>query len=109
MSEIKELQKVIRDGKVAVLYSPGYGAGWYTWSGHQELLFHPKLVEMVEANRQNEITEEWILENIGLADVYTGGASDLQICWLPVGTAFRVDEYDGSESIQTHDDLTTIA
>ena len=26
------MQKVIRDGKVAVLYSPGYGAGWYTWS-----------------------------------------------------------------------------
>ena len=26
------MEKVIRDGKVAVLYSPGYGAGWsYSW------------------------------------------------------------------------------
>ena len=24
------MEKVIRDGKVAVLYSPGYGAGWTT-------------------------------------------------------------------------------
>ena len=26
------MDKVIRDGKVAVLYSPGFGAGWSTWS-----------------------------------------------------------------------------
>lgn len=44
-----ELQKVIRDSKVAVLYSPGFGAGWYSWNTkHPQLLFHPKLVEMVE-------------------------------------------------------------
>jgi len=24
------VEKLIRDGKVAVLYSPGYGAGWST-------------------------------------------------------------------------------
>jgi hypothetical protein len=29
------MEKVIRDGKVAVLYSPGYGAGWYSWNRDQ--------------------------------------------------------------------------
>lgn len=26
------MDKIERDGKVAVLYSPGYGAGWSTWA-----------------------------------------------------------------------------
>lgn len=41
------MEKVINNGEVAVLYSPGYGAGWYTWGAPLELVFHPKIVEMV--------------------------------------------------------------
>jgi hypothetical protein len=26
------MNKLIRDGMVAVLYSPDYGSGWYTWN-----------------------------------------------------------------------------
>ena len=50
------MEKVIRNGQVAVLYSAGFGAGWYSWNDKKELLFHPKLVEMVENNKQSEIT-----------------------------------------------------
>jgi hypothetical protein len=103
------MEKVIRDGNVAVLYSPGYGAGWYSWnSEHKELLFHPKLVEMVEAGRNAEITDNWLKENLG-PDFYAGGAKDLRIAWLPEGTAFEINEYDGSESIRTLDDLYLVA
>ena len=102
-------QKVIRDGEVAVLISPGYGAGWYSWNTeHKQLLFHPKLVEMVEQKRQKEINEEWVKENLGI-DIYAGGADGLTICWLPIGTAFEVDEYDGSESLRTLSDLVIVA
>jgi len=53
------MKKVIRDGKVAVLISHGFGAGWYSWNTeYQQLLFHPKLVEMVEQNRNDEIDDE---------------------------------------------------
>lgn len=52
------MEKVIRDVKVAVLISQGFGAGWYSWHSKQELLFHPKIVELVEQNRKNEITEK---------------------------------------------------
>jgi hypothetical protein len=103
------MDKVIRNGKVAVLISPGYGAGWYTWSHHKELLFHPKLVAMVEANKQSEITDQWIARELGLNDVYCGGAEDLEIIWLHEGTAFEVEEYDGSESIRTIANLTLVA
>lgn len=105
---MKELKKVIRDGKVAVLVSRGFGAGWYSWNSDPNLLFHPKLVEMVESGRKSEIDNEWMKENIGI-DIYCGGADDLEIEWLPQGTAFCIEEYDGAESIRTLDDLTLIA
>ena len=103
------MEKVIRNGKVAVLYSPGFGAGWHSWNERKELLFHPKLVEMVENNKQSKITEQWIKENLGIDNAYCGGAADLQIKWLDEGTAFIINEYDGSESIQTLENLTLIA
>lgn len=104
------MEKVIRDGKVAVIFSPGFGAGWYSWNTEsQQLLFSPKLVEMVEQGRNDEIDEDWVKENLGIENVYCGGAGDLKIRWLPIGTAFEVDEYDGSESLRTIADLVLFA
>lgn len=103
------MEKVIRNGKVAVLYSPGFGAGWYTWNENKQLLFHPKLVELVERKNNTTITKEWCSENLGVDDVYCGGASNLTIEWITEGTAFKIDEYDGSEYITTLGDITLIA
>lgn len=107
--QIIKMEKVIRDGKVAVLISHGFGAGWYSWNTeHQQLLFHPKLVEMVEQGRNKEIDEDWVQENLGI-DIYTGGSDGLSVYWLPIGTAFQVEEYDGAESLRTIDDLCIVA
>lgn len=104
------MEKVIRDGKVAVLISHGFGAGWYSWNRNEQLLlFSPKIVEMVEQGKADQIDEDWVKENLGIEDVYCGGASDLKIHWLPVGTSFRVEEYDGSEYLLTMDDLCIVA
>lgn len=95
------MEKVIRNGMVAILYSPGYGAGWYSWNTkYKELLFHPKLVEMVENGRRDELTDEWIKDNLGI-DIYASGARKLEIEWIPEGSNFTIDEYDGSESVNT--------
>lgn len=103
------MEKVVRNGKVAVLVSEGFGAGWYSWNtGHKELLFHPKLVEMVEQGRNEEITEEWVEENLGI-DIFAGGADGLYIHWLPVGTKFHISEYDGAECVELIDSITIIA
>lgn len=105
------MDKVIRDGKVAVLISEGYGAGFYTWAhgpNKQALLFHPKLVEFVEQGRFDEITKELCEEIVG-GYAYVAGAHDLVIHWLPVGTRFTVTEFDGAEEIVTIDDLPITA
>ena len=104
------MEKVVRNGEVAVLYSPGFGAGWYSWNtDHKELLFHPKIVELVEAGRQKEIDEEWLEENLGIKNVYCGGAYSLRIEWLPEGTHFDIHEYDGAESVTTFEHIRLIA
>jgi hypothetical protein len=96
--------RVIKKGKVAVAYSPSFGAGWTTWNKKINP-FEPKVIELILANRQSEINDVWVKENLGV-DAYTGGTSDLVIAWLPIGTIFRIEEYDGAESICTVEDLT---
>ena len=93
------MEKVIRDGKVAVLYSPGYGAGWYSWNwNHPECVFDPNVVAMVEAGQYDQI-EAYCKTAYG-TELFPGGAEQLKIEWIPVGTKFRIDEYDGYESIE---------
>jgi len=92
------MNKVIREGKVAVLYSPGYGAGWYSWNKkYPECLFDPNIVAMVEAGQHDQIEAYCKTAH---PDLYCGGAKKLQIEWIPVGTKFRMDEYDGYEAIE---------
>ena len=91
--------RVVRAGFVAVLYSPGYGAGWYSWHRKEELLFDPNIVHMVLEDRHDDI-EDYVL---GLypndVEPYMGGADDLTVEWVPLGEKFRIDEYDGAESV----------
>lgn len=92
------MDRVIRDGRVAVLYSPGYGAGWSTWADKglcERLLFDPVVVDWVEAGKVGEVPTDHFNDEY----LYTGGADDLTIRWVPVGTQFRIHEYDGSESV----------
>ena len=99
-----EVKKVIRDGKVAVLVSPGYGAGWSTWA-HGDLaevcLFDPLVVEWVENGKNGPVPVAQYEEEY----FYVGGADDLVVEWVPVGTAFYIHEYDGSESLRFREDM----
>lgn len=99
------MEKVIRDGKVAVVISEGRGgAGWYSWHGEQQLVFHPKIVEMVESKRHSELTQIWVSENTGIT-ASTVGRDTLIIAWIPEGTAFTIEANNGVEQIITADDL----
>ena len=104
-----EVNRYIKDGKVAVAYSPGYGAGWASWAKQdvmETLLFHPDIIQMILDGREEEMSEDWLIEHFGEAfkNVYCGGNDQLVVKWLPIGTVFRVHEYDGSECIVILDD-----
>lgn len=91
------MNKLIRDGLVAVLFSPGYGAGWYSWHEIEELLFDPSIVAWLESEELDKIEHYLTLKYPG---EYFGGLDDLTIKWIPQGTEFQIHEYDGAESIQ---------
>jgi hypothetical protein len=92
------MNKLIKDGMVAVLYSPGFGAGWYTWNYEcPEILFDPAIVEFVEKEKWAELETYVILK---YPEIYKGGMTDLEVEWMPVGTEFKIIEYDGAESIE---------
>lgn len=89
--------KVTRDGKVAVLVSYGYGAGWSTWCSDElseSAVFCPELVEWVEGGKKGEP-----LLPADLADEYQGGLPGVRIEWVDQGERFHIDEYDGAESL----------
>jgi hypothetical protein len=109
------------NGDVAVLVSPGYGAGWFSWNReYPECLFDKELALLVQEKIKLEEQEDEtgvstiderahvIQQIIKLAgekfdNFYPGGADQLTIEWLPEGTPFEIHEYDGSESIELAD------
>jgi len=104
-AKIPRATRMAEDGsmEVAVLVSPGFGAGWSTWNQEfsELFLFHKKLVELVlRGNVSEEILCQAVSELTEGEYIYTGGAEDLEVEWIPEGAKFWMHEYDGSESMR---------
>ena len=92
------MEKVRRDGLVAVLCSPGFGCGWYSWnSKYPELLFDPEIVQAVEDKKGLAWIEALVLRKYPGA--FLGGLAEVEIVWLPQGSVFEIVEYNGAETI----------
>jgi hypothetical protein len=103
------MDKVIRDSHVAVVHSPGYGAGWSTWNieyNYKELIFDPGLVELVLAGKEHE--EIVVYATLKWPGAYLGGLSELAVKWVPIGTKFHIREEDGNEMVVQDDDIEWI-
>lgn len=94
------MDKVKKEGTnlVAVLVSHGFGAGWFTWNiGIPECLTDPAIVRLVLDGAPTERIEAAAEANWPKG--YWGGASGLQVHWVPEGSQYRISEYDGAEGI----------
>lgn len=107
---METVQKVIKDGKVAVVHSADYGNSLYsTFPDRQELLFSPALVELIESLGPEAVTPEFIKKEFGIdvsGKAWGGFEFSLEVTYLPVGTKFHIVNDDGKESIITEKDLT---
>lgn len=113
------VDKLIQDGRVAVLHTAWYGAGWSTWAEPHEkltLLFEPDVAEIVMRYRgQKYFDEIKMLEEIRLLfaikayESYQQGASHLTVRWIPQGAQFRIREHDGMEIIDFKDSIDWIS
>jgi hypothetical protein len=96
------MNRVIRNGQVAVLITPNFGAGWSTWMDKPEILFDPEIVAMVE-NEQHERIIPYCKQTYG-QDGYYGAAWSLTIEWVDLGAEFIIEEYDGRETVRLKQD-----
>ncbi len=104
---ITKEKEIIRDGRVAILYAPDFGSGWFTWHRVLELLRDPEVVHLVECREKGAEEERaYFTEKIirYCESTYGGhnyhGADDLMIEWVELGDKFRITEYDGAETIE---------
>jgi len=90
-----------KDGKTAVLVSPGFGPGFSTWNSSEMAVDF----DLVEAFLKSDMTrfEYIVVEKYG-EDMYLGGMEDLMVQWVDEGKKFRIEEYDGNESIEVFDE-----
>lgn len=95
------MEKYERDGCVAVLYSPEFGAGWSTWAGeHKPILMFDKEIVQAVLDGDKEKAATLAQEKCGGDYVCVIGAPDLEVSWVPKGQPFEITEYDGAESIR---------
>ena len=92
------MNKLEKDGKVAVMISPGFGAGWSTWNSdcRDTLLFDAEIAQAVIDGDKAKAAQLAMEKCPGL---YTGGAGGLMVEWIDKGSVFEVEEYKGSESL----------
>lgn len=95
--------------QVALIISPGYGSGWWTWNQqHPDLLFDSFIVDILLNKPRHDDWEEKIVAYCKLKynDCYIGTPlTDLTVVWVPKGKKFRIVENDGYERIEFRDDI----
>ena len=89
-----------KDGKTAVLVSPGFGAGFSTWNKPEMAVDF----DLVEAFLSGDKTRFAYILVEKYNDPYDGGVEDLEVQWVDEGKKFRVEEYDGNESLEVFDE-----
>ena len=109
------MEKLIWNNMTAVLISTDYGPGWTSSFYDKELakkaIFDPEIAQRVLDKPQNASQAElnsWLasikeLIKYKYPDEYTSGVEDLKVEWIPIGTRFRIKEYDGYESVEKYD------
>lgn len=96
------MNKIVRDGKAAVIHTTTYGRGWFSWHNSREALYDPELVA-------------WIMDCYPVArlryfeekypDFDSHTLERLDISWVPIGTRFMVQEYDGMEWVVCENEI----
>lgn len=110
--------------KYAVLVSGGFGASWSSWEG-AALAYDKRVVEFwlaheydkewmrtvtqskYSATKQSEANKEaeTFFRSIGYDECpYMGGFNSIHLEWVPAGKMWKINEYDGSESLCFQED-----
>ena len=93
------IEKLIRDGKVAVIIHPDYGSGWSSNAFEDaEMLLFDKEIALAIIHGDFDLAEQ--INSTKYPDHHFWDFKELKVVWIPVGEEFRIREYDGLESVQ---------
>lgn len=84
--------------------SPIEGDAWYQLSQDERIAVNKAILAAMLSERdfkRNDPTLVQVVEELG--SVANGAHANLQIAEIPDGSKYRIDEYDGSESVETPD------
>ena len=92
------VEKYYKDGKMAILVSPGFGAGWSTWN-QPEIAIDRRIVEKFINEHPSADEMEDFIGSLGYKRPYMGGYEEIEVMWVPKGERYLVTEYDGHEEL----------
>ena len=92
-----------KNGKVGVIISTGFGAGFSTWNNTEMAVDF----DLVEAFLKGDMNRFKYIADEKYGDWYDGGTVSLKVEWVPVGSRFMIREYDGDETIVVINDTNT--
>ena len=99
---------VNKKNEVAILYSPGFGAGWSSWTVQYalQLATDSRIIKYRFNLDQfyHNIDIETFIKQINCFELmpYVGDFKKTRIKFIPEGTMFRINEYDGAETIEIY-------
>lgn len=94
------IERINRNGMVAVAVSGGFGAGWSTWNDVDPM--DARFNQLFLDGKHQEAADLCEQMNLG----YPNGARDVEIEWVPVGTEFIITEYVGAELLEIKDSFS---
>ena len=97
------VQKLVREGFVAVVIHGDYGRGFYSNIYKEAALFDPVVVRSLE-NMEDGLGTEGLEEYLWETYRWDGNIERLEVEWVRQGRAFIVDDYDGFEHLQFRDE-----
>jgi len=68
-------------------------------------LFDPEIVELIEQEKSPQEIADFALQKYG-ENFYPGGADGLYVYWVPQGSEFLINEYNGSEDLQLKEEMS---
>ena len=92
-----------KNGKVGVIISPGFGSGFSTINDRMMAVDF----DLVEAFLKGDMTRFKYIADEKYGDWYDSGDMRFKVEWVPEGSQFMVQEYDGHESLVILDDTNT--
>ena len=94
----------MKENMIGIVYTHTYGAGFSTWNDTSEL--NQNLAHAIEFEDMLAIKD--ILVELECSEYLE--PEELSVVWVEKGTNYRIDEYDGSETVvlPMHLDKTAI-